>query len=87
MVSAQCQRQLAALRMAADGLCHGLADLGHASGVLELANWRVARDRGVDVLELVVAVEFDLPAELDELLRQARVYEVDGALVHAGFGL
>lgn len=87
MVPTQGQRQLAALRMTADGLCHGLADPGHTSGVLQLADWRVVRDGGVDLLELVVAVELDLPAELDELLRQPGVYEVDGALVHAGFGL
>ena len=70
--------------MLPDDLRHRLAHLGHRPRVLELPDRRVRRDRGGDVFKLVVAVKVDLPPELLELARQARLDEVDRALVYAG---
>ena len=69
--------------MLPDDLRHRLAYLGHCPRVLALPNRRVRRDRGGDVFKLVVAVKVDLPPELLELARQARLDEVDRALVYA----
>lgn len=85
MVAAEGERELSRLSMAADGLRDSLAHARHGARVLELANGRVVRDG--DVLELVVSVELDLPAEALELLGQAGLDEMNGALVDAGFRL
>lgn len=83
VVPTQRHRQPPVLRMLADGLRDLLAHLGHAPRVLEDADRGVVLDRRRDALELVVPVKVDLPAELLELARQARLDEPDGALVHA----
>lgn len=61
------------------------AHAAHEARVLQLADGRVVR--GGDLLELVVPVEVNLPAELFELVDESGLNEVDGARVYAGFGL
>ena len=74
MITTQGQRQLTILRVSSNCLRDRLADFGHKSGVLQLANWRVLRDRRSDFFELVVAIELDLPTQLFKLLWEARFY-------------
>jgi hypothetical protein len=85
VITSKRNRQLALLRVAPNGLCDGLGDTRHEARVLEFPDGRVAVGR--DLFELVVPVELDFPAELGELVEQARFDEVDGAGVDAYFGL
>ena len=85
MIASEGKWQVAPLRMIADDICDGFANAGDEAGVLEFANGRVVL--GPNVLELMVAVELDLPSELCELLRKSSLDEVDGALVYAELGL
>lgn len=85
MITAERKGKLSLFSVLAHNVGDGLADTRHQAGVLELANWGIVL--GVELLELVVPVELDLPSELSELLGQTGLYEVDGSAVHAGFGL
>ena len=73
------------LRVVAHDLRDGFAYARDEARVLELANGRVVL--GPNVLELMVAVELDLPSELCELLRKSSLDEVDGSFVYAELGL
>lgn len=81
MIATESKRQLAPSGMISNGLCDGFTDTGYEAGILELANGRVVLL--VDLLELVVAVKVDLPAELCELLRETSFDEADGAVIDA----
>lgn len=85
VIAAERKGKLSLFSMVAHNVGDGLADTRHQAGVLELANWGIIL--GVELFELVVPVELDLPSELSELLGEAGLYEVDGTFVHAGFGL
>lgn len=82
MITTQSQRQLAFLNMTTNGFSDSLANVGHKSWVLELANRRVVR--GGDTLELVVSIKFDFPAKLGELLRKASLNKVNRTPVYTG---
>jgi hypothetical protein len=82
MVPTEGERELAAGGVRADGVRDGLADLAHEARVLEDPDRRVVR--GGDLLELVVAVELDGPAEALELLDEPGLDEPDRAGVDAG---
>ena len=71
--------------MPAHDIRNRLTHPAHQPRVLQNPNGRVRL--GVDVLELVVAVEAGAPAERGELVDEAGVDEVDGALVDACFRL
>ena len=75
MITAEGERQAALLRMVADDLCDCLADGGDEARVLELADGRVVL--GIDLFELVVTIENDLPTKLCELFGQTGFYQVD----------
>jgi hypothetical protein len=81
VVAAEGEREAASLGMRADGLRNGLADAADEARVLEDADGRVARL--CDLLELVVAVELDGPAEALQLLNKPSLDEVDRARVNA----
>lgn len=85
MVASESHGKLARLDVFADDLGYGLADTRHKTRVLELADGRIAG--GVDALELVVAIEFDLPSQLSELIYEAGFDEMNGSLVHTGLAL
>jgi hypothetical protein len=81
VVAAEGEREAAGFGMRADGLRHGPADAADEARVLENTDGRVARL--CDLLELVVAVELDGPAEALELLDEPCLDEVDRARVDA----
>jgi hypothetical protein len=66
--------------MLPEGLCNGLGDLRHKPWVLQLPDRWIARGR--DVLELVMPVKMDFPAELCELIGEPGIDEVDRAIVY-----
>ena len=81
MIATESKRQLAPSGMISNGLCDGFADTGDEAGILELANGRVVLL--VDLLELVVAVKVDFPAEFCELLWETGFDEADGTVIDA----
>jgi hypothetical protein len=85
VVAAEGEREGPVLRMLAHGLRDGLAHAAHEPRVLEDADGRVVLL--VNGLELVVAVELDVPAEALELLDEAGLHEMDRAGIDAGTGL
>lgn len=85
VIATDSHRQFTILCMPANHLRHRLGDLGHQAGILEDADGGVAG--GGDFFELVVSVELDEPSEVFELVDEAGVDEVDGALIDAFFGL
>lgn len=87
MIATECDGQNALLCMAADCLCHLLTHSGHQPRVLQLANVGIADDGVGNILELMVTIEVDFPAEFFELLGQAGFDEMDGTLIDAWAGL
>lgn len=85
MVAPNRHGQLPATRMRAHSVRNRPTDLAYQPRVLQDADRRVLLC--VDVLELVVPVEAGLPAECLELLDEASVDEMDGALVDPCFRL
>ena len=81
MIPTNRHRQLSLPDMGTNHIRNSSAHLRHEPGVLQDPNRRVLLR--VDLLELVVPVEVDLPAEGLELVDEPCVNEVDGALVDA----
>lgn len=84
VVAAQRDRQHTFLRVFANNLRDRLAHFRDSPRVLEFANGRVRTHRRGYVLELMMAIKVDLPAEFFKLFWEAGFYEVDGALVDTG---
>lgn len=90
MVSAQCDGELALGAVRADSLRDALSNAGHQTRVLQQADGRVSDKACVevigvlcgDILELVVPVKFDLPAESFELVNEACLDKVNGASIY-----
>ena len=85
MITAESHRQPALLCMLADGLCDRLADAGDETGVLQLADGRIAQS--VDLPKLEIPIELDIPAKFYELMRQSGFNKVVGSFVHTEPGL
>ena len=85
MIAPKGKWQVAPLRMIADDICDGFANAGDETGVLEFANGRVVLL--IDLLELVVAVKVDFPAEFGELFGKTCFDQADGSVIDAFLGL
>ena len=77
--------QFALPYMLTNDLCHRLGHPRYEAWILQNANRRVTCSG--QLLELVVAVEFDNPAKLADLVDKARLDEANGALIDSQFGL
>lgn len=85
MVPSNSDRKLALARMSANNACYRLRNARNETRVFEDADRRVGRSG--DLLELVVTIEVDIPAEFLELVNKPCVYEVDGTLIDTWLGL
>ena len=73
------------MRMSTNGFRDRLCDFGDQTWVLEFADRWIRLGR--NILELVVAVKLNLPAELFELIDEASIHEMDRSPIDTSAGL
>jgi hypothetical protein len=87
VITAECEGELFLTDMATDGFGDGLADAADKTGLEHVVCGRIIYSLSVDLLELVVAVELDLPAKFGKLIDEAGFDETNRTLVYACPGL